>query len=181
MHRHRAERPSVSIRARGIARALQACAILLLCAGIVPGARAAGPRLVVEQPEIDIGEVIRGETGRGIFELKNAGDAPLRVTNVQPGCSCTVVDYDRTIAPGATGTLTATLETDGLHGVQARWVRVATDDPGTPEVQLVLRANVVGSVEIFPVDRVRISDRSGGRPVETLLLRKEPGRPARSS
>lgn len=164
--------PRSAAAARRVALALP---VLIAVAGFVPGARAAGPRLVVDRPELDLGQVVRGQTGKAVFELKNAGDAPLHLVDVHPGCSCTVVDVDRTIPPGAVGRLTATLETDGLHGAQARWVEVATDSREDPRVKLVLRAEVVGSVELFPVDRLRITDRGGRRAEATLLLRKEPG------
>ena len=42
--------------------------------------------------------------------IKNEGDAPLRVEDVDPDCACTVADYDRVIPPGGQGEITLTIK-----------------------------------------------------------------------
>jgi len=46
---------------------------------------AAAPRLEIDKPILDLGDVVRGQVATAVFELRNAGDAVLRVLNVKPG------------------------------------------------------------------------------------------------
>jgi hypothetical protein len=43
------------------------------------------PRLEVVQDTVDLGEVTRGEVVVASYELRNVGDAPLRILKVNPG------------------------------------------------------------------------------------------------
>ena len=54
---------------------------LAVCAAVLAGglAAAAAPRLEVERDLVNLGEVLRGEEREVLFELRNAGDAPLRI------------------------------------------------------------------------------------------------------
>lgn len=60
----------------------------LLCVGAVPAPGGKGgpaPKLVVEKPEIDLGSVVRGKVAEAVFELRNEGDAELRILSAKPG------------------------------------------------------------------------------------------------
>jgi len=46
---------------------------------------APAPRAVVETREIDLGQVVRGESAEARFELRNDGDEVLRVLRAKPG------------------------------------------------------------------------------------------------
>jgi len=61
--------------------------VLLLIAGAVP-IRADGtplPKLVIDAPVAHLGAPVRGEVLELAFDLRNAGDAPLRILSAQPG------------------------------------------------------------------------------------------------
>jgi hypothetical protein len=72
------------------------CGLVLLCgvvsaqneppAGEAPeeGSQPA-PRLVVESKEIDLGQLVRGESAEASFALRNEGDAVLRILRAKPG------------------------------------------------------------------------------------------------
>ena len=62
-----------------------------------------GPRLKIEQRELDFGEVVRGETAEGAFAIENIGDQSLYIEKAQPGCGCTLASFDAVIPPGQTG------------------------------------------------------------------------------
>ena len=54
-----------------------------------------------------------------VFKATNTSAQPVTITEVQPSCGCTVVDLPRTpwvLAPGASGSLTATVEFNGKDG-----------------------------------------------------------------
>jgi hypothetical protein len=45
---------------------------------------AGAPRLEVETL-VDLGQVVRGRTATAVFELKNTGDAELKILSAKPG------------------------------------------------------------------------------------------------
>ncbi len=90
---------------------------------------------------VDAGKVPVGEPVEVEFTLENRGTAPLEVTQVRPACGCTVAEYDETIAPGATGTVRAVLDTTSLVGPNAKAVTVYTNDPANPRIQLTIKSN----------------------------------------
>lgn len=110
----------------------------------------AGARAVVAEPVIDLGTVARGDKVEHRFELENTGDATLTVREVKAACGCTVMRFDKTIAPGATGAITAALDTRNISGSIAKSVTVFTTDPENPRLNLVIKANIQPQVEVRP-------------------------------
>jgi hypothetical protein len=43
------------------------------------------PRAVVENPNLDLGRVVRGQTAEGIFRVRNLGAATLHIKQAKPG------------------------------------------------------------------------------------------------
>ena len=113
---------------------------LALLAPLALPALAAGPRAVVEKPIIDVGQVKKGEPIRQEFVIRNAGDAPLEITEVKPSCGCTVAEYDRLVEPGASGRVELVVETDSFGGGIAKTVTVFTNDTDNPKLSLVVKA-----------------------------------------
>ena len=66
-------------------RSVPRCALVVLLLLAACSLAAAGPRAVVEQTGVDLGEVVRGETVEAVFEISNAGDETLRILKVKPG------------------------------------------------------------------------------------------------
>ena len=116
-------------------------ALVIVLAGALP-ALAAAPRAVVDKPIADVGKVKKGEPIRHEFTIRNTGDAPLEITEVKPSCGCTVADYDRVIAPGASGAVALVVKTDSFGGGIAKSVTVFTNDTGNPRLNLVVKAIV---------------------------------------
>ena len=98
----------------------------------------------------DFGAVNKGKRITHEFQIRNDGDAVLQITQVRPSCGCTVAEYDRTVAPGATGKVKATVDTRNFKGGIAKSVRVFTNDPSNPQIDLVIKANVKSRVEVDP-------------------------------
>jgi hypothetical protein len=44
-----------------------------------------GPRLQVETPQVDAGQVDKGDVIEATFVLRNTGDAPLHILKARPG------------------------------------------------------------------------------------------------
>ena len=111
---------------------------------------AAAPKAVVEKPIIDVGKVKKGEPIRQEFVIRNAGDAPLEITEVKPSCGCTVTEFDAVIAPGARGRVTAVVKTDAFGGGIAKSVTVFTNDTDNPKINLVIKALIHEAVIARP-------------------------------
>ncbi len=108
----------------------------------------AKPKLMIEEMVFEAREVKPGSLVAHEFTFLNEGDASLEFTEIQTGCSCTLVDYDRVIAPGATGKIKLSVrvyrEWAGRQVVRNTWVK--TNDPLSPQVRLVM------NVDVLPLD-----------------------------
>lgn len=134
-------------------------AILTLCLAFVAallvvappaGAQEIQPSAVVDEPVFDAGKVSKGKMVVHDFTIRNAGQAPLQITEVRPACGCTVADYDETIAPGETGKIHAELDTTDFAGGISKGLTVFTNDPENPRLVLTMKANVEPHVYLRP-------------------------------
>jgi hypothetical protein len=131
-----------------------------------------GPRPVIDIAEKikDFGTVAKGEKIRAIFEVRNTGKAPLEVTQVRPTCGCTVASFDRTIPPGGTGKITAEVDTTGFSGPVSKAVLVFSNDPATPQVNVVIKADVRAFIEVLPRPLVIFRNVLQGEPASEKLV-----------
>ncbi len=153
---------------------MMALAALLLpglaLAQSAPEAKTGSPKLVVPEKVKDFGTVPQGEHLKATFELKNEGDAPIEVRSVRPTCGCTVADYDKEIAPGKSGAITATVDTTNFNGPIAKSLLVLTNDPEVPNLSLVVKAEVQPHVEVLPRPLVRFNAIQGDEAVDKVTL-----------
>lgn len=129
-------------------KALSACVILAFCLGLPTGklvaqeAASAKPKAVVQELVKDLGVVPKGDHVTAIFTIKNEGTADLVIHEVRPSCGCTVTKFDQVIAPGASGTVTADLDTANLVGADVKTVTVFTNDPDNAQISLTVKSDV---------------------------------------
>ena len=102
------------------------------------------PRLIIEEPVFESGDLKPGSAFSHEFTLLNEGEAPLLIEDVLTGCSCAAAAYDRTIAPGGRGRVRLTVD---VHRQWAgrelrRTVWLSTNDPEAAQVSLVVRGLV---------------------------------------
>jgi hypothetical protein len=98
----------------------------------------------------DFGVVNKGQRVTHEFQIRNDGDSVLQITEVRPSCGCTVAEYDKSIAPGEIGAVKATVDTRNFKGGIAKSVRVFTNDPANPQIDLVIKANIKSQIEVDP-------------------------------
>ena len=154
--------------------ALAAVGVLLLCSTV--RAEAPAPRVEVPEQAYDAGAIDAGTVIRHTFAVKNVGGADLHL-DVQPGCACTVVQFDKTIAPGAVGTITATLDTLNYQGRITKEVRVRSDDPSNGSLGLQLRAEVVPALTLTPSTSPVLQGRAAELKPVDLVLASNDGKP----
>jgi hypothetical protein len=111
---------------------------------------AAEPKTVVPEPVVDVGVVEKGAKIEHRFLIRNDGNAPLEIREVEPACGCTVAEFDRVIAPRSSGEVLAIIDTKNFRGPIAKSVTVFTTDPANPRLNLVVKAEVRPQVEARP-------------------------------
>jgi hypothetical protein len=104
---------------------------------------------VVEKVK-DFGVISKGEQIQAVFEVKNKGQAPLEISQVRPTCGCTVADFDKTVPPGGTGKVRANVDTSAFNGPITKAVLVFSNDPATPQLNLVIKAEIRSMIEAVP-------------------------------
>jgi hypothetical protein len=108
------------------------------------------------------------------FVVKNIGDAPLNILNVRPACGCTVAEFDKEIAPGEEGKISAAVDTRNFsYGEQVKTIAVKTDDPVEPNVSLRISVVVSAYIRVLPRDRLVFSAREGYGDERKLVLHAE--------
>lgn len=129
-------------------------AILALCAAFLVAttllAQAGKPKAVAVEAIKDVGVVPKGDKVVHDFLIRNDGDVPLQITDVRAACGCTVVDFDKSVAPGQTGKIHAELDTATFNGPIAKSVTVFTNDPDAAQLDLTLRAKVEPFIQAKP-------------------------------
>lgn len=109
-----------------------------------------GPDLVVVEPAVDLGEVVKGNDVVHEFVLRNEGSEPLEIERVQSTCGCTVASFDQVVPPGGSGVVTAKLESLRLNGDGTVTLRVFSNDPDNPVENLELQYDVVSLIQVHP-------------------------------
>lgn len=90
----------------------------------------AQPRIKVTEPRKNFGFVKRGTLVKNEYEIINAGDQPLIITEAEVSCSCTTVDLPKQpVLPGQSATVVVSFNTTTVYGRQDRVVLINSNDP----------------------------------------------------
>jgi hypothetical protein len=116
----------------------------------------AAPQVSLTETSHDFGTVFEDQALTHQFVLKNTGQAPLKIENVDPDCACTVAQYDQTIPPGGQGQITLSIKPYSVMHQFRKQTKVALNDPAKPEVVLALTGTVKPLIEIKPGHIVRL-------------------------
>jgi hypothetical protein len=135
------------------------------------------PRLTLVEPLKDFGTVPKGEKIDWSFEVKNTGNADLEILAAKPTCGCTVADFDKVIKPGATGKVSAHVDTTNFAGPISKAVTLETNDPNTPTAQVTISAIVKPYVEAYPAGFVRFNMLQGEVEKQSVTIYTEEEEP----
>lgn len=143
-------------------------AILLgLCSPCLAGT----PRLVIEQPVFDFGQIQEGQKASHVFRFSNQGDAPLLIQRVRSSCGCTgALLSARKIPPGKTGEVRITFNSNGMRGKVVKGIYVYSNDPVEKMARFQIRGTVLPEIGIRP-GQVRLTQMKPDQPkqVEVIL------------
>ena len=111
----------------------------------------ASPKIEVDKTTFDCGIVAEGKIDKlnARFVVKNVGDATLTISNVRPGCGCTVVKFDTTIQPGKTGIISSTVNIANYHaGAITKYMTVQSNASNSPSLQLSISATIKPVIDV---------------------------------
>jgi len=94
---------------------------------------------------IDIGKMPQAATRDIEFKFTNEGKRDLIIRNIKATCGCTAIQQGTMgtgIKPGESGSIKATFSSGGYLGKVTKTINVFTNDPKTPEIILMLTADV---------------------------------------
>jgi len=107
----------------------------------------------------NIDEISQWQTRTFAVQIKNAGDAPLVISNVRDGCSaCTrsvLPQEKRVIQPGQSVPMSVTFFAKRMMGDVTKTVRIVSNDPKTPQKLLT----VMAKVKQVPLPRLQVGTR----------------------
>jgi hypothetical protein len=95
--------------------------------------------------------VLEAETIVHDFIIENTGTAILEIRRIKTGCGCITSNYTPQLAPGATGSVSISVDTAGYGGREMKQtILLETNDPEQPQATLKLRCRVQRFAEIMP-------------------------------
>ncbi|MDR1050030.1 MAG: DUF1573 domain-containing protein [Deltaproteobacteria bacterium] len=108
-------------------------------------AAAAPPKIVLPETDFDYGEAQPSTAITHEFLVRNEGEGNLAITDVVPGCGCSVVSFTNFIPAGHEGRITLTVD------LYAEWAghnvnksaTILSNDPENPTMRITMRARVL--------------------------------------
>jgi hypothetical protein len=111
----------------------------------------AGPKIEFDVRTFNCGVVIEGKTDKlnAVFTVRNTGNTLLKLTNVKPGCGCTVVKYDSQIKPGRSAKIESQVNIKGYNsGPISKGITVTSNAENEPSVRLTIEAVVQAVIAV---------------------------------
>lgn len=111
----------------------------------------AAAELTVEKGKFDFGSVPQGKKVQHSFKIKNSGDAPLQIKQLEADCGCTAAKPSTSlIAPGKTAEIEVTFDSENFSGKVEKNVVVTTNAANTPNYTLNMHGTVLDPVQVTP-------------------------------
>jgi hypothetical protein len=129
----------------------------------------AGPKIEFESMVCDFGKVGPRKKLNGEFKFTNAGDEPLRITNIEKCCGAVVKLDKGKFAPGESGVLKVQYTSSRSAGKITKKLYVNSNDKTNPRTTLAIQAETVLQVDYEPKRiRLLLKDENAGCPDITL-------------
>ena len=120
------------------------------------------PHIQFEETVYNYGDARQQKTITHQFRFKNAGNAPLIISEIDPSCACTATLLsEEVIPPAGQGVVEMKFPTEFWRGKRTVSVNVRSNDPDKPAVTLTLTGNVAGWIPVVP-NYIDFGDVAGG-------------------
>lgn len=104
------------------------------------------PRIAVEPPDFDFGNVVQNRRLTKEFRIRNFGAADLVIEKVTASCNCTETRVEsKVVKPGESTGLNVAFETRSTPGRIEGNIAIRSNDPTHGTVELKIRATVTGA------------------------------------
>ncbi|MBU0742893.1 DUF1573 domain-containing protein [bacterium] len=109
------------------------------------------PSISIEPLELDFGKMEQFEAASAGLIIRNIGDAPLHLGEIETTCGCTAATPPIDIlAPGQSTEVTITFNSQKFQGEQIKYVKVHSSDPFHSLIDVAIRADVHAALAIMP-------------------------------
>lgn len=95
--------------------------------------------------EYNLGELEEGRLYNQSFFVGNTGDSPLEVKVIKVGCGCTTIVHPKTkisIPANEAIEVKYTFNTEGMEGLEQKYIYIDSDDPDEPSIKITLNVSV---------------------------------------
>jgi hypothetical protein len=133
----------------------------------------AGPKIEFESTVCDFGRVGPSKKLDGEFKFTNAGDEPLRITNIEKCCGAVVKLDKGKFAPGESGVLHVQYTSSRGAGTIRNKLYVDSNDKTNPRTTLTVQAETVLRVDYQPKTLTLLPKRQNAGCSEIVLTSKE--------
>ncbi|MFM8840049.1 MAG: DUF1573 domain-containing protein [bacterium] len=107
------------------------------------------------------------------LKLKNAGNQPLKISEVKPGCGCTTAPLDKKyLKPGEIATVNVTLNPGSTSGELIKGLTISSNDPKVPVKAVTLKAFIIKPIQVLPQPYVAFPQTSIGNITESSMILK---------
>ena len=91
--------------------------------------------IALSEAQFDFGKIKKGDQKEHVYEVTNTGENPLIISQVKPGCGCTVPDYTKDpILPGQKGKITLKFDSASFDGLVSKQAEVYANVEKSPIV-----------------------------------------------
>lgn len=91
--------------------------------------------VALSEADYDFGTIVKGTQVEHIYEITNTGSQPLVISNVQPGCGCTIPEFTKEpILPGKKGKIKLKFNSSNFVGIQKKFAHVFANVKKSPIV-----------------------------------------------
>jgi Protein of unknown function (DUF1573) len=111
----------------------------------------ATPRIAVDQPHYNFGNMQRGTTKSHEFVIRNIGNAPLKIRNGGTTCKCTLSKVaEESIQPGGSSTVKLEWSAKSDSGPFRQTATILTNDPTQSQIELVVDGEILALSGVEP-------------------------------
>lgn len=130
--------------------------VLILAAGPAAAQDQQGfPAITVTPGSLDFGTLEQNSSRVLEVEIANVGGALLIIDDVESTCGCTVAEPEtRELAPGTSTRLVVTFDSKTFNGDQNKLVRIHSNDPAEPIVEVPVSAFVRAPLVFAPGNKL---------------------------
>ncbi|MSR58266.1 MAG: DUF1573 domain-containing protein [Planctomycetaceae bacterium] len=133
------------------------------------------PKAVFERTEFKFGIKESGDEGTIEFEIRNEGDAPLKMQMGNANCLCTVSNLDRNpIDPGRSAVVKLTWVPSSPTEAFEKGLEIRTNDPENQSIVLKISGKVVPPVIVAPERVWGLREVVENQPSEMMVLIASP-------